>query len=87
MSQIAKDRWTHSGLRYGCMPRRHSATIVHQRREVLAWAKADFAGGSRDGEYRVHNDLIVYVLCNDGIHRIEKTSEGRTVSDRVVGRP
>lgn len=54
------------------------------RKQALAAARAAFARGKFGAECKVRYDTVVYVVCRDGIHRLEKGPAGQTFSDRRI---
>ena len=68
---VTKSAGTPSGLRAA-------------RKLALGEAREAVSRGYTSGEIRVKYDTVVYVLATDGIHRLVKSPDGRTLSDRRI---
>ena len=61
-----------------------SGDIKADRARALIGARSAFRQEFFGTECKVHGDDLVYVVCRDGVHRLTKSPDGRTTSDRRI---
>lgn len=54
------------------------------RRKALKAARAALSAGQYGAECYMSLDSVRYVVAADGVHRLTKSPDGRTVRDRLV---
>lgn len=63
---------------------RTASGLRKARKLALDEARAQFSRGHYGAQCKVKYDTVVYVVCRDGVHRLTKSPDGRTLSDRIV---
>lgn len=58
--------------------------VARARKRALAAARQAFVEGKIGAECYQALDTVKYVVCKDGVHRLVKGPDGRTLSDRRV---
>jgi hypothetical protein len=61
-----------------------SVNVQRGRKVALAAARSAYDAEEFGAECKVRHDSVVYVVGRDGVHRLTKSPDGRTISDRIV---